>query len=62
LRKVFVEGTRRKSRFRGAGIIEPSVRYWRWLERIADELDEDFAAAAVEQPIEQQRPALNYFE
>jgi antitoxin VapB len=45
-----------------AVILEPVARDWAWLEQIVGAVDEDFVTAANEQPIEQDRPALDYFK
>lgn len=45
-----------------AVILEPVAEDWEWLGAITGPVDEDFEAAATEQPAEQQRPDLNYFE
>lgn len=42
-----------------AVILEPLAEDWRWLDAIADQLDEDFVRAANEQPEPQERPALD---
>jgi antitoxin VapB len=50
-------------RRRGASVIlEPIARDWAWLAPIVGPVDEDFAAAASEQPAEQERPALDHFK
>jgi antitoxin VapB len=45
-----------------AVILEPIADDWAWLDALAGPVDEDFEAAAVEQPAEQQRPALDHFK
>ncbi len=45
-----------------AVILEPVARDWAWLEQVVGAVDEDFVAAANEQPKEQDRPALDYFK
>jgi len=46
-----------------AVILEPIAQGWAWLEAlIGPPLDDDFADAATEQPSEQARPALDFFE
>ena len=43
-------------------ILEPVAHDWDWLEVLAGKVDEDFASAVAEQPAEQERPALDFFE
>lgn len=43
-------------------ILEPVARDWDWLEALAGTVDADFASAVAEQPGEQERPALDFFE
>ena len=43
-------------------ILEPVAHDWDWLEVLASKVDEDFAAAVSEQPEQQERPALDFFE
>jgi antitoxin VapB len=45
-----------------AVILEPIADDWAWLEQVVGAVDEDFAAAANEQPTEQERAALDYFK
>ena len=45
-----------------AVILEPVAHDWRWLEALIGPVDEDFAAAAAEQPAGQLRPELDFFE
>ena len=45
-----------------AVILEPVAGDWAWLDRIVGPVDEDFTRAATEQPAEQDRPALDFFE
>jgi antitoxin VapB len=45
-----------------AVILEPAARDWAWLEQVIGAVGEDFAAAAKEQPTEQERPALEHFK
>ena len=52
----------RISRRGAAVILEPVARDWAWLEGVIGPVDEDFIAAAREQPGEQDRPALDYFK
>jgi len=35
---------------------------WAWLEDVVGPVDEDFICAAEEQPAEQERPALDFFQ
>jgi antitoxin VapB len=43
-------------------ILEPVPRDWAWLDRVSGPLDEDFIDAVREQPPEQARPELDFFE
>ena len=43
-------------------ILEPVAHDWDWLAALAGKVDEDFASAVAEQPEEQERPALDFFE
>ena len=45
-----------------AVILEPVADDWDWLAAVTGPLDDDFAAAASEQPPEQDRPALDFFK
>jgi antitoxin VapB len=45
-----------------AVILEPIANDWAWLETVTGPVDEDFAKAATEQPDEQERPELDFFE
>jgi antitoxin VapB len=45
-----------------AVILEPVARDWAWLDGVVGPVDADFARAAREQPDEQTRPALDFFE
>jgi len=45
-----------------AVILEPVARDWDWLDAVAGPVDGDFAAAAGEEPAEQERPGLGVFE
>ena len=45
-----------------AVILEPVSADWAWLEPLVGPVDADFVTAAAEQPAEQERPALDYFE
>lgn len=45
-----------------AVILEPIAQDWQWLDKVVGPVDEDFARAATEQPIEQKRPELDYFK
>jgi len=42
-----------------AVILEPLAQDWAWLDAIAGALDDDFASAASEKPVPQERPELN---
>jgi antitoxin VapB len=52
----------RISRRGNAVILEPVAHDWAWLDAIVGPLDDDFLQAAGEQPAEQGRAALDYFE
>ncbi|NTG49901.1 antitoxin [Agrobacterium rhizogenes] len=43
-------------------ILEPIVEDWDWLETVTGPVDQDFAEAATEQPVEQERPELDIFK
>lgn len=43
-------------------ILEPIAHDWAWLDDVVGPLDEDFVAAATEQPDEQIRPSLDLFK
>ena len=45
-----------------AVILEPIAEDWAWLDQITGPVDEDFAAAATEQPPEQTRASLDFFK
>jgi len=45
-----------------AVILEPVAHDWGWLDRIVGPVDEDFASAADEQPVEPERPELAFFK
>ncbi len=45
-----------------AVILEPIATDWAWLEALIGPLNEDFVEAATNEPEEQERPALNFFE
>jgi antitoxin VapB len=54
------EGKEVRIRRHGSSVIlEPIAEDWSWLHAIAGKLDEDFVAAANEQPEPQERPALD---
>jgi antitoxin VapB len=44
-----------------AVILEPIVNDWAWLAGVTGVVDEDFEAAANEEPAAQERPALDFF-
>ena len=47
----------------GAAVILEAVAHdWSWLDALIGRLDADAAAAALERPAEQARPALDFFE
>ncbi|MEO8714978.1 MAG: type II toxin-antitoxin system VapB family antitoxin [Acetobacteraceae bacterium] len=43
-------------------ILEPIAKDWAWLDALSGQVDSDFEQAATEQPEEQKRPELDYFE
>lgn len=43
-------------------VLEPIAQDWAWLDSVVGSLDTDFAEAALEQPPEQERAALDNFE
>lgn len=43
-------------------ILEPIPQDWRWLDALVEPLDKDFAEAATEQPGDQDRADLAFFE
>lgn len=43
-------------------ILEPIVRSWDWLDRVTGPVDVDFAEAALERPLDQDRPQLDHFK
>ena len=45
-----------------AVILEPIATDWAWLDPLIAPIDDDFAAAATEQPGDQKRPGLDIFE
>ncbi len=45
-----------------AVILEPIVLDWAWLDAIIGPLDVDFVRAVADQPDEQIRPSLDFFE
>lgn len=45
-----------------AVILEPIPRDWKWLDALIGQVDADFAQAAEEQPPEQDRPELDFFD
>lgn len=50
-------------RRRGAAVIlEPVATDWDWLDRLVGTPDEDFVAAARDEPAAQERPSLDFFE
>ena len=42
-------------------ILEPIARDWNWLDRVTGPVDADFAKAAAEEPLAQDRPQLDLF-
>ncbi len=45
-----------------AVILEPALTDWAWLDTVIAPVDDDFVAAVLQQPSEQQRPALDFFK
>ncbi len=45
-----------------AVILEPIPEDWEWLKDVIGPVDEDFERAATEQPLQQNRPELDFFE
>lgn len=45
-----------------AVVLEPVETSWDWLDKVTGELDDDFATAALEGQLDQDRPALDTFE
>lgn len=45
-----------------AVILEPVTEGWAWLDRLIGPVDEDFVRAAGEEPSEQRRAELDFFE
>lgn len=45
-----------------AVILEPVPHDWAWLDQVIGPVDEDFAAAAIEQPVGQERAGLDLFK
>jgi antitoxin VapB len=45
-----------------AVILEPVAHDWEWLDAVIGPLDDDFVQAIAEQPAEQDRAALDYFD
>lgn len=43
-------------------ILEPVAQDWAWLEALTGVPDADFVQAAAERLLEQERPALDFFE
>ncbi len=57
------EGEEVRIRRHGSAVIlEPISHGWEWLANVTGPVDNDFAAAATEQPEEQKRPGLDIFE
>jgi antitoxin VapB len=45
-----------------AVILEPIANDWAWLDGIIGPLDDDFARSASDQPLEQERPGLDFLK
>ncbi len=58
----FEGGEVRIRRVGEAVILEPVAADWDWLDALAGPVDDDFVAAAAEEPAEQERPGLGVFE
>jgi antitoxin VapB len=58
----FDTGEVRVRRHGNAVILEPIARDWEWLDEVIGSLDDDFVQSATEQPAEQSRSVLDYFE
>jgi antitoxin VapB len=43
-------------------ILEPMPENWAWLDALSGPLDDDFAKAAGEKSVPQERPDLDYFK
>jgi antitoxin VapB len=57
------EASEVRIRRQGAAVIlEPVCGDWSWLDALVGPLDDDFVVAATEQPGEQERPELGFFE
>lgn len=44
-----------------AVILEPVADGWAWLDPLIGPVDADFERSVAEEPLEQERPALDYF-
>lgn len=54
------EGDEVRIRRHGAAVIlEPLAEDWSWLDSLSGQLDDDFVRAVNEQPVPQERPALD---
>ena len=45
-----------------AVILEPIAHDWAWLDKVVGPLGDDFVEAVTEQPEQQNRPGLDFFE
>lgn len=45
-----------------AVILEPIAHDWEWLKNVIGPVDDGFVRAVAEQPAQQNRPALDFFE
>ena len=52
----------RVRRHGNAVILEPIAEDWAWLDAVVGPLDDDFVRGVAEQPDEQGRPSLSFFE
>ena len=43
-------------------ILEPIADDWEWLDSVIGPVDDEFVRAATEQPADQPKPALDFFE
>ncbi len=55
----FEGGEVRIRRHGSAVILEPIGEDWSWLDALVGKLDDDFVGAVGEQPLQQERPALD---
>jgi antitoxin VapB len=58
----FDTGEVRIRRHGNAVILEPIANDWEWLQQVIGPVDDDLVQAVAEEPAEQERTALDYFE